>query len=219
MNVQPDTLSRRVQDQLNIGDRCAQDTCLLPPKLFMAMSKFSNESIPHKQIEEAIKNAYKDDSYYLGAIEWLNSYGDITRPNFPPDSLGHLKIKPEIADDESDDNGFTIENNMLFYNDKLYVPESLCLMIMIACHDSPLAGHFGQHKTKELVERDYWWPKMTAMIELYVKMCDVCQQTKTLRHKVHGLLHLLPIASERWRSVTMDFITELPECDSSPQLW
>ena len=41
---------------------------------------------------------------------------------------------------------------------------------------------------------------------------DTCQRTKATRRKYSGLLHPLPVASERWKSVTMDFITDLPPC-------
>ncbi|PRP74940.1 retrotransposable element protein [Planoprotostelium fungivorum] len=79
-------------------------------------------------------------------------------------------------------------------------------------HDSPLAGHFGSHKTKELVRRDYWWPKMYHTIESYVKSCDTCQRAKHSRKKQSGLLQPLEVPSDRWTSVTIDFMVELPEC-------
>jgi hypothetical protein len=124
-----------------------------------------------------------------------------------------MKNTPETADDETDDNGFFIENGLLYYKDRLYVPKSQRLLVYVATHDSPLAGHFGQTKTKEVVKRDYWWPKWSHDVEEYVKSCDICQRTKVPRHGYAGLLNPLPVASKRWSSVTMDFITELPECE------
>ena len=40
LHTQPDTLSRRVQDELNIGDKRAQETCLLHPSLFALLAKY-----------------------------------------------------------------------------------------------------------------------------------------------------------------------------------
>ena len=42
-------------------------------------------------------------------------------------------------------------------------------------HDPPVYGHPGISKTTQLVERDYWWPKMKLDIMDYVKGCMECQ--------------------------------------------
>ncbi|PRP76671.1 retrotransposable element protein, partial [Planoprotostelium fungivorum] len=107
---------------------------------------------------------------------------------------------------------FHVTDDLLFCEGQLYVPEKLRLIIMMMKHDSPLAGHFGSHKTKELVRRDYWWPKMYHTIESYVKSCDTCQRAKHSRKKQSGLLQPLEVPSDRWTSVTIDFMVELPEC-------
>ena len=48
-------------------------------------------------------------------------------------------------------------------------------------HDPPVYGPPGISKTTQLVERDYWWPKMKLDIMDYVKGCAECQ-----RHKVNN---------------------------------
>ena len=48
-------------------------------------------------------------------------------------------------------------------------------------HDPTVYGHPGINKTTQLVERDYWWPKMKLDIMDYVKGCAECQ-----RHKVNN---------------------------------
>ena len=45
-------------------------------------------------------------------------------------------------------------------------------------HNSPIYGHPGIGKTTQLVERDYWWPKMKLDIMDYIKGCAKCQQHK-----------------------------------------
>ncbi len=49
--------------------------------------------------------------------------------------------------------------------------------IIAQFHDHVTAGHPGIKKTKELVLREYWWPKMKKTIKAYVKGCEVCQRT------------------------------------------
>ena len=52
---------------------------------------------------------------------------------------------------------------------------------------------------------------MNQSICRYVSTCDVCQNVKHRRQVSPGLLQLLPIFSDPFEVVTMDFITELPE--------
>jgi len=85
------------------------------------------------------------------------------------------------------------------------------LSILSFCHDSPLAGHFGIHKTFDLVSRNFTWPGMREMVKSFVPSCDVCARSKVPRRKPAGLLHPLPVASQPWSSISMDFIVKLPK--------
>ncbi len=82
-------------------------------------------------------------------------------------------------------------------------------------HDSPVARHFGQAKTYDLVTRDFWWPGIRAYIKDYVKTCTTCQRNKSVHHKPFGLLQPLPIPDSPWTSVSLDFIVKLPLSDGS----
>ena len=42
-------------------------------------------------------------------------------------------------------------------------------------HDPPVYRHPGISKMTQLIERDYWWPKMKLDIMDYVKGCTKCQ--------------------------------------------
>jgi hypothetical protein len=77
-------------------------------------------------------------------------------------------------------------------------------------HDDPLAGHFGTPKTLELLSRNYWFPRMKAFVKSYVTTCDSCARGKPPRHQKHGELAPLPAPSQPWKSITCDFITDLP---------
>ena len=60
-----------------------------------------------------------------------------------------------------DYNQFRWQDGLLFRNTLLYVPNSSSrLQVMQYCHDNPMAGHSGIHKTLELVSRNYWWPHL-----------------------------------------------------------
>ena len=80
-------------------------------------------------------------------------------------------------------------------------------------HDSAWAGHPGQKRTLALLEASYYWPRLRDDVEAYVRTCLVCQQDKVETKVPGGLLEPLPIAEKPWDSVTMDFITCLPNSE------
>ncbi|RYE18910.1 MAG: hypothetical protein EOP45_13400, partial [Sphingobacteriaceae bacterium] len=71
LNVVPDILSRRSQDELDIGDRQSMETCLLNPSLFLATAKYDDTQHPHKQLDEHIRTANLEDTYFQEAVKWL----------------------------------------------------------------------------------------------------------------------------------------------------
>ena len=74
-----------------------------------------------------------------------------------------------------------------------------------------MAGHLGQEKTLDLVTREYTWPGIHAFVNRYIRTCDTCAWNKTPRHRRHGQLQPFPIPPGPWKSVSMDFIVELPQ--------
>ena len=51
---------------------------------------------------------------------------------------------------------------------------------------------------------------MRAEVQDYVVKCHQCQVNKAERLRVGGLLHPLEIPSNKWESISMDFITSFP---------
>src|SRR5260221_11470855 len=48
------------------------------------------------------------------------------------------------------------------------------------------------------------------MVKDYVASCTMCTCAKSVRHKPYGKLKQLPIPSQPWSSILMDFIEQLP---------
>ena len=86
-------------------------------------------------------------------------------------------------------------------------------------HDTKVAGHFGKHKTLDLIRRDFYWPNLDKWIAKYVKECDACQRNKSVRHREYGLLQPLEIPYAPWTSIAMDFIVQLPSVHGYNQVW
>ena len=89
---------------------------------------------------------------------------------------------------------------------------------ILQCHDSSLAGHGGTAKLSKLVSRQYYWPKMREMIKWYVKNYDTCQQSKAVQHVPYRLLQPNEVPDQSWRSIAMDFITDLPKSDGNDMI-
>ena len=97
----------------------------------------------------------------------------------------------------------------------IYVPPSLQNDILQLVHDDPLSAHFGTGKTLALLSRSFWWPSATASVKTYIQSCEVCQRTKSKRHRPYGELLPLPIPNRKFEEITMDFITDLPPSKDS----
>jgi len=82
------------------------------------------------------------------------------------------------------------KDGLQYYKNRFYIPENEALHTEIAqgCHDSIVAGHFGQEKTIEIVTRDFYWKGLTEWIRDYVRSSDECQYSKSPRHPKYGLL-------------------------------
>jgi hypothetical protein len=109
------------------------------------------------------------------------------------------------------DEQFTIEDDLLCWKKRIYVPEKLRTMIMESPHDSKVAGHSRRERTLELVSRNFNWVNMERDVPKYCQECDNCQRTKSPRHAKHGLLHPLDMACKPWTHISPDFITDLLE--------
>ena len=95
---------------------------------------------------------------------------------------------------------------------RLYVPKSnlLRMEVIQKHHDSPVAGHSGYEKTLDLLQLNYYWPRMATTVKEYVTRCDTCQRFKGSNVAPAGLLHPLETLSLPWEHISADFITDLP---------
>jgi len=51
---------------------------------------------------------------------------------------------------------------------------------------------------------------MASSVKVYVRACSVCQQAKYSTLPLVGLLHPLPVPTQTWQDIDMNFITGLP---------
>ena len=86
------------------------------------------------------------------------------------------------------------------------MPKNVYSELISRHHNDLLVGYFKVNKTKELIDRKYYWPSLGKNVEFYVKKCDVCLDSKTVRHKLYSDLQFLPVLTHQWKDFLMDFI-------------
>ena len=94
---------------------------------------------------------------------------------------------------------------------QLFLPKGQCrLQALREMHDGLEGGHKGYQKTVELVTRRCWWRGVNADVRDYVLSCPECQRAKPEHRKPAGLLRPLEFPRDRWKHLSIDFITSLP---------
>jgi len=153
----------------------------------------------------AIQILTMDDSF-LGRIRASGKEDDTWRAR--KGQLIRLKKKREALLKH-----WELEDGLLYYKGRLFIPskEELLTEIAKGCHDSKVARHFGQEKTLELVTRNFHWEKLSEWINDTLRACDECQHKKSLRQAKYGLLLPLEVPYAAWTSISVDFLTQLPE--------
>ena len=91
------------------------------------------------------------------------------------------------------------------------IPRELRKQVLEECHDSPLAGHFGIHKTNHRVKQSYYWPKMNFDIKQHVNLCKVCAQYKIPQVKPAGLMGEERKISAPFQVVSTDLMGPFPK--------
>jgi hypothetical protein len=73
-----------------------------------------------------------------------------------------------------------------------------------------MVGHHGEITIRMAVGKRFYWPEMKQDVEHFVHTCVKCQSTKFIFKKKYELYRPLLISNKPWKSVSMDFMTQLP---------
>ena len=105
---------------------------------------------------------------------------------------------------------FYKHEGFLFRENKLCIPNcSMRELLVLESHGGGLMGHFGVTKTLDMLREHFFWPHMKRDVERICSRCVTCRKAKS-KVKPHGLYMPLPVPSEPWTDVSMDFILGLP---------
>ena len=111
--------------------------------------------------------------------------------------------------------GVTLDTNTGLYwiTDKIYVPNISALKNKLITEFHNTAGHPDAVKTYAVILRSFYWPNLRKDVKSFVKLCSKCQRIKPRTDKPYGSSMPLPVPLRPWDSVSMDFITNLPNVD------
>jgi len=76
-------------------------------------------------------------------------------------------------------------------------------------HDSQMAGHWGRHRTQEIISRNFTWNGWAEGVANYVAGCVKCQKSKVDRHSRQTKLIPMPTGERPFKEIAMDFVGEL----------
>ena len=77
-----------------------------------------------------------------------------------------------------------------------------------------VAGHAGISKVFASLRRYYYWPRLFKHVTSFVRGCTSCQANKYANRTVPGKLKSLQLPHRRWETVSMDWVTGLPQTKS-----
>jgi len=176
-----------------------------------------------EEFAETVKEAGKKDDEYQGA--WKELEAVLGNAALNDRKVAEEAARPREARQRDrkvrTEEVLEIKDGLLYRRGMLWIPEdgNLKKLILESEHDTKIAGHMGQDKTIELIRRNFWWPRMNERIIDFVQSCPECQKNKAARHRPYGLSSPLELPYAPWRSIAMDFITELPLSEGCDQLW
>lgn len=116
---------------------------------------------------------------------------------------------------------YTYNGGLVRYKGKLYMGGGCNLRekIIEFIHNSALGGHSGEAITYHKVLTTFWWPDLKRDVRTFVIKCHVCQLCKYELVKSPGLLQPLPIPSQAWSDISINFIEKLPNSRGCNTIW
>lgn len=123
------------------------------------------------------------------------------------------KVIQDLACDPNAHPGFQFQAGRLLYKGRLVLKKgsNKIPLILAECHDSVTGGHSGFFRTYKRVSSFFYWEGMRSYVKQYVEACDICQRQKYSTLAPAGLLQPLPIPTQVWQDISMDFISGLPK--------
>lgn len=93
---------------------------------------------------------------------------------------------------------------------KLLVPKSLRSSLVLLAHDPPMSAHLGIAKTKDILQREYFWPHMIRDIRKHILNCDTCKCCKPFNYLARPPMQGFIEIQRPWQYLYIDFLGPYP---------
>jgi hypothetical protein len=177
----------------------------------------SDSNAPNIASEQSPDESFEEKQYsdFVASLPELYESDDF----FGPIRKDLLEARP-AGESPRQHPQFSISDGLLWHQDtsndrsfRLCVP-SLAVdfkrWILYQAHDRPFSGHLGEEKTREKIQRAYFWRGLKRDTQQYCQECSICQQMRYNTTSDRPPLGLIPVPSERMRQISLDFIVGLP---------
>ena len=123
------------------------------------------------------------------------------------------QLLTELSVVTPNDKGYALVDGIIKHKGRIWLGnhKEAHQAVLLALHASGLGGHSGITATYHKVKALFSWPNMKNDIQEYISKCQVCSQAKTEHCRLPGLLNPLPVPSQAWHTISLDFIEGLPK--------
>jgi hypothetical protein len=118
-----------------------------------------------------------------------------------------------VGGNPSKDNDFRVDKQgVLRFRGRICIPDNdeIKKLILEESHRSSLSIHPGATKMYHDLKKLFWWSGLKRDVAQFVYSCLTCQKSKIEHQKPAGLLTSLDVSEWKWDSISMDFVTSLP---------
>ncbi|GFU94737.1 retrovirus-related Pol polyprotein from transposon 297 [Trichonephila clavipes] len=182
--------AKKGEDEVIIVSSDAEDEILIPalqeyvPELALLRVTRENLINAQKNSEEEIKSLYEQAASQVQVTNQV-----------------YLLEKELLVKNREDKLGNVVK--------LIVVPEELRDLIKSLCHEGTSA-HLGITKSKDKLNRYFYWPNCYRDMEQFVKTCDQCQRAGKRNDKKKAPLKLVPVIQEVFTKLNIDACGPLP---------
>ncbi|GFU48521.1 retrovirus-related Pol polyprotein from transposon 297 [Trichonephila clavipes] len=181
--------AKKGEDEVIIVSSDAEDEILIP-----ALQEYVPESALLRATRENLINAQKNSEEIKPLYEQAASQVQVTNQVYSLE-------KELLVKNREDKLGNVVK--------LIVVPEGSRDPIKSLCHEGTSA-HLGITKSKDKLNRYFYWPNCYRDMEQFVKTCDQCQRAGKPNDKKKAPLKLVPVIQEVFTKLNIDACGPLP---------
>ncbi|KAL4360625.1 hypothetical protein GQ457_04G013100 [Hibiscus cannabinus] len=113
------------------------------------------------------------------------------------------------------------QNSLILIRGRILVPNETTIQTLLLreFHCSVIGGHAGITRTFQRLAANFYWTGMRQEVRRFVSECQVCQRMKSDSLTPVGLLQPLPIPSQVFADIAIDFIVGLPKSNGKEAIF